>query len=354
MVSNETTYPSYNKGEWTELLVLAQLLCSGRLVVRKYRPDEATRELQVVSLSRNSSSKEDFTISGETIQLAATGRTLPRASVCSMTNSLLPAIRVGKWVFSMSEGDDLLELLGIGQLKTGSEKSDLYINVLDPLTGVSGLQGYTIKSFLGSSPTLFNASLATNFTFDISPGLKSTEITRLNSLPIRKMCQEIVDRGHKLTLVDCRQTFAENLSLLDSRMIEVISAAMLTYYSMRCGTSGNLRPIADYLSTSNPLGVPNSSVYYHHKLKDFLEAATYGMVPSKRWDGNRTAPGGLLFVFESGELGCIPPGNVDEHRRFLLELTKFDTPSRTKYRFGAILETEDACRLSLNLQVRFQ
>lgn len=354
MVSDESPSPSYNKGEWTELLVLAELLCAGRVEVRKYRRDEPSRELQIVGISRRNSDKEDFTIDGDIVRFTASGRTLLRSSVCTKKNSLLPAIRLGKLVFSTNEGDDLLELLEIDQLKTGSEKSDLYLNVIDPLTGVSGLQGYTIKSFLGSPPTLFNASRATNFTFEISPAIDSTEITRLNSLPIRKMCREIVDNGHMLTLVGCRESFAENLSLLDSRMVDVVSSAMLAYYSMRCGKSGDLGLIADFLATSNPLGVVNPSVFYHHKLKDFLEAATYGMVPSRLWDGKRSAPGGLLFVFKSGGLGCIPPVNADEHRQFLLDLTKFDGPSRKKFQFGQIRETEGACRLTLNFQIRFR
>jgi hypothetical protein len=354
LVSNETSSPRYNKGEWTELLVLAQLLCEGRVVVGKYRAEEQIRELQVLSISRSSSSKEDFGIDSDFIRLAATGHTLLRSTVCAKTYSLLPAIRVGKWVFSATEGDDLLKLLGISQLKTGGEKSDLYINVLDPLTGATGLQGYTIKSFLGSSPTLFNAGLATNFTFEISPGVTPTETRRLNALPIREMCRELVDSGHSLNLHEINATFSENLSLLDSRMTDVVAAAMLAYYSMRCGTSGNLRLIAEYLAASNPLGVTNPSVFYDHKLKDFLEAATYGMFPSKAWDGKRTAPGGLLIVDKSGDLVCIPPGNADEHREFILQMTKFETASRSRHKFGSIFHDDATCLLPLNLQIRYR
>jgi hypothetical protein len=354
LVSDRLSAPQYNKGEWTELLVLAELLCKGEVVVGKYRPEEPTRQLQVTSISRSSSSKADFVISGDVVRIASTGHEVRRSRICSKRDSLLPAIRVGEWVFSTSEGGDLLNLLEISQLKTGSEKSDIFIDVLDPLTGATGLQGYTIKSFLGSSPTLFNAGLATNFTYEISPAISASEIERLNSLPIRNMCRELVDSGHKLTLVKSHETFSDNLSLLDSRMIDVIASAMLAYYSMRCGKTGGVQPIADFLAKDNPLAVSNPAVYYHHKLKDFLEAATYGMVPSKPWDGKRTAPGGLLIVDNSGDLVCIPPGNADEHRSFLLQTTKFETASRSKHKFGSILETFGGCHLTLNLQVRYR
>ena len=354
MVSDRDSTPQYNKGEWTELLVLAELLCKGQVVVGKYRPEEPTRQLQVVSIARSSSSKADFVIDGGIIRIAATGNEVRRSRICSKRDSLLPGIRVGEWEFSATEGGDLLNILEISQLKTGSEKSDIFIDVLDPLTGATGLQGYTIKSFLGSSPTLFNSGKTTNFRYEISPAISSAEIERLNSLPTREMCRQLIDGGHNLSLADCRKSFSDNLSLLDTRMIEVISSAMLAYYSMRCGTNSDLKPIADFLSTSNPLGVPNPNVFYHHKLKDFLEAATYGMIPSKAWDGRRTAPGGLLVVDKTGDLVCIPPGNADEHREFLLQSTRFDRPSRKRYKFGYITADSGVCGLTLNLQIRYR
>ena len=354
LVSEQASSPQYNKGEWAELLVLSELLCKARVAIGKYRLEQPTRQLQVVSISRHNPSKADFVIDGDVVRLTATGHEVHRSSICAMTKNLLPAIRVGEWVFSATEGDDLLELLEISQLKTGSEKSDIFINVLDPLTGVTGLQGYTIKSFIGSSPTLFNAGMATNFTYEITPALSAGDIKWLNSLSIRDMCRQLVDSRHRLSLADSHQTFSENLSLLDTRMTEVIAAAMLAYYSMRCGKTGGLQPIADYLATINSLGVTNPTVFYHHKLKDFLEAATYGMVPSKPWNGKRTAQGGLLIVDKSGELVCIPPGSSDEHREFLLQMTKFETASRTRHKFGLIVESAGVCHLTLNLQIRYQ
>ena len=147
--------------------MLAELLCKGQVVVGKYRPEEPTRQLQVMSISRSNSSKADFVIDGDIIRITSSGHEVDQSRICSKRDSLLPAIRVGEWAFSATEGGDLLDLLGISQLKTGSEKSDIFIDVLDPLTGATGLQGYTIKSFLGSSPTLFNAGMATNFTYDV-------------------------------------------------------------------------------------------------------------------------------------------------------------------------------------------
>jgi hypothetical protein len=333
--------------------VLAQLLCEGEVTVGKYSPTESTRKLQILSISRDSKTRSDFTLEGDRVQIGDTTKRVSRSEICVMVRNLLPAIQIGKTVFSAYEGDQLLDLLGITQLKTGSEKSDLFLNVLDPLSGATGLQGYTIKSFLGSSPTLFNAGLATNFTFSFEPRVSSMELKRLNGLPIREMCRELVDSGHILNLTTNHEIFGNNLSVLDSRMIEVVAQSIIAYYSMRCGRDGSLQSIAAHLAASNPLDVQNPEIFYHHKLKDLLEAATYGMVPSKAWNGKRSAPGGLLLVEPRGELTCIPAGHSDEHREYLLRSTKFETASRRRHKFGVITEDLSRFKLTLNLQIRY-
>lgn len=354
MASKKTTSPNYNKGEWAELLVLAKLLCEGYASVGKYGHTEFTHRLQVLGISRDSATSDQFVLDGDFVVIPKNMKRVLRSEICAVTRNLLPAIQVGTWVFSANEGDQLLQLLDILQLKTGSEKSDIYLNVLEPLSGASGLQGYTIKSFLGSSPTLFNAGLATNFTYQITPQVSSTEMERLNALPIREMCRDLVNTGYELRLVANHEIFSSNLSVLDSRMTEVVSQSILAYYSMRCGRDGGLESIATYLASVNQMKVANPEIFYHHKLKDFLEAVTYGMVPSKRWDGKRSAAGGLLIVERNGDLVCIPSGHSDAHREYLLKSTKFETASRARYEFGSIARGADGCRLTLNMQIRYR
>lgn len=334
--------------------MLAELLCEGYSKIGKHSADESARRLQILSISRDSAVSDQFLIDGDFVVITKNMKRVLRSEICALTRNLLPAIQVGTWVFSANEGDQLLQLLDISQLKTGSEKSDLYLNVLDPLSGASGLQGYTIKSFLGSSPTLFNAGLATNFTYQITPQVSSSDVERLNELPIREMCRYLVNTGYELRLVAHHSVFSRNLSILDSRMTEVVSQSILAYYSMRCGRDGGLESIANHLASVNPMKVANPEIFYHHKLKDFLEAVTYGMVPSKPWDGKRSAAGGLLIVERNGDLICIPSGHTDEHREYLLESTKFETASRKRYKFGSIVKVADSCQLTLNMQIRYR
>ncbi len=208
--------------------------------------------------------------------------------------------------------------------------------MLDSLSGDTRLQDFTFKSFVGSSPTLLNAGRATNFQYQLSLEITPTEISRLNSLPIRVTFLELIDRGGGFTLVNSHEEFGANLSVIDSQMIEGISHSILAYYSMRCVRKAVLCQIANHRAATNPMRIAIPGVFYHHKLNGHLEAVTYGVVTSEKWDGKRTALGGLLIVEKNGELTCIPAGSSDEHREYLLQSTKFETPSRHRYKFGSL------------------
>jgi len=352
--SEASGQPRYNKGEWAELLALAKLLCEGSVSVGVFNADSSARHLQVTSISRTSSVREEFIIDSENVRISADGRVVSRKDICVRVTNLLPAIRVGNWVVSASEGAELLTMFGIQQLKTGADKADLYLNVLDPLTGASGLQGYSVKSFLGSAPTLFNASLSTNFTYTVTPSIPDGELAHYNTLRTREMCRELLDAGHSFRLIDHHPGFGANLSILDARMVDVIAHSLVAYYGKRCDTEAGLSAIANYLGVVNPLAVGNPSVFYRYKLMDLLEAITYGMTPTKPWDGQRSAPGGLLVVDKNGDLSCIQAGNSDEHREYLLQSTKFDTPSRSRHRFGHLYQHDGESHLRLNLQIRYK
>jgi hypothetical protein len=352
MASRRST-PQYNKGEWAELYVLCRILCEKKISVGKYSSTESSRELEVLNISRTDSSLDEFTIDGDDLIIESSKNRVQVAKLCAMAEMFLPEIIMGDWVFMSDTGNNLLEVLEIDHLKTGSEKSDLFLSIRDPLTGTSGRQGYTVKSFLGSPPTLLNAGSPTNFTFSIIPAVPQLETLNLNLLPIRKMCNQLQSKGFALHFVGMHQEFANNLSLVDSRMAEVISHCLVSYYSMECGTDARLSSIVDAIASRNPMSVNNPTVFYRHKLKDFLEAAAYGLTPSRPWTGTRTAPGGLILVEKSGEIVCMPSGSSDDHREFLLQSTKFETPSRSRHGFGKLFDEEGRSILKLNLQIRY-
>jgi len=356
--------PTYNRGEWAELYVLVKILCEQSINVR-VQGANAGRRLEVLRARRGiDNGAEEYVVDGNDIFCVHIDKRVPKSEVCRHVEPLLQAIKAGKGTsFSLRLGDELLKLLGINQLKKGGrEKSDIYLDVRDPLTGATGSQGYTVKALIGSKPTLFNASEPTNFEYRIIPKVADHMVEHYNATDsegklihgTRKMVSELMAQGHELELVGIDERFKENLELLDGDMPRFLSELILTYYGYRAGKKAAISASIESLAELNPLGVSNPKVRYRHKIRDFLEASAYGMVPTEPYNGERTASGGLLLVGKSGELTCFRLDDKDRSRDYLVDHTYLETASRTKHSFGILENRDGETRLKLNLQVRYK
>jgi type II restriction enzyme len=125
--------------------------------------------------------------------------------------------------------------------------------------------------------------------------------------------------------------FRDNLELLDSKMPAFIAEILLTYYARKLGKATSVKKTVDYMCAINPLQVSNPKFWYPHKIKDFLEASAYGMVPTEPFNGERTAAGGLLLVEKNGDINCFRLDDKDKTRDYLVEHTYFETASRDKH-----------------------
>ncbi len=357
--------PTYNRGEWAELYVLVKVLCEQSIKVRVHGDVSASKALEVLRARRGTDDgAEEYIVDENQIVCIHIGSRIPKDVVCSYVEPLLSAIKTGKGIsFSLAIGDELLLLLGIKQLKKGGrEKSDIYLDVRDPLTGTTGWQGYTVKALLGSKPTLFNASEPTNLEYRIDPPLSDKQVSHYNATDskgkllhgTRKMVSELLANGHTFTLIKIDNRFKDNLELLDGDMPNFLSELVLSYYGYRAGTATAVSALVKSLEDLNPLGVGNPSVRYQHKVKDFLEASAYGMVPTEPYNGERTAAGGLLLVEKSGELTCFRLDDKDRSRDYLIEHTYLDTASRSRHKFGILDNHGGETRIKLNLQVRYK
>ena len=357
--------PTYNRGEWAELYVLVKILCEQSVTVRVHGVVGAGNALDVQRIRRGSpDDAEEFSVDEDHIICVHVGKRIPKDEVCRHVKPLLRAIKAGKGVsFSLTIGDELLLLLGITQLKKGGrEKSDIHLDVRDPLTGATGWQGYTVKALVGSKPTLFNASEPTNFEYRITPQVPDHLVTHYNATNskgkllrgTRMMVSELMAKGHTFTLLNIDKRFRENLELLDGDMPKFLDELMLAYYGYRAGKATSVAKLLVSLEESNPLGLSNPKVRYRHKTKDFLEASAYGMVPTEPYNGERTATGGLLLVEKSGELTCFRLDDKDRSRDYLIEHTHLETASRSKHKFGILENHGGETRLKLNLQVRYR
>jgi len=77
------------------------------------------------------------------------------------------------------------------------------------------------------------------------------------------------------------------------------------------------------------------------------------MTPSGIWIGKYDATGGIIIVKEDGDLVCYHIYNRNEFQDYLLNNTRFEQASTSRYKFGSLYKENGKIYLKLNLQIRF-
>lgn len=253
-----------------------------------------------------------------------------------------------------------MEEIRCRQIKAKSvEKADIRIVIHDLRTGMTPLLGFSIKSQLGDNSTLLNAGRTTNFCYKIEqrqfPAQEINVINNINTrAKIRDRVQAIQNNGGNLHFEKIEDgIFCNNLTLIDSRMPEIIAQLLLECYS-----TGNtdLRQLTEAVTARNPLNydMSNSNPFYEFKIKQMLVAVALGMVPHTPWLGKYQANGGYLVVKEDGDVLCYHFYDRNLFEDYLFCNTRFETPSASRHGFGEIYTMNGANYFKLNLQIRFK
>lgn len=216
---------------------------------------------------------------------------------------------------------------------------------------------FSIKSRLGGSSTLFNASRATNFTYRIIGELTKQKVLEFNKIEGKSKMRDkfawLNEHNIKLEFEIVDNTILKNnLSLIDSILSRILSESLLFYYSGK--VESLLTSIILRLEKENPLNLPPGLNFYDYKIKRFLTAVALGMRPTKSWNGRYEASGGYIIVREDGEVLCYHLYNINEFEDYLLKNTKLETPSTSRHDFGNIYRDDTGqYKIKLNLQIRF-
>ena len=206
---------------------------------------------------------------------------------------------------------------------------------------------------------LFTPSSATNFTFKIKGNvLSQSEISQINNInttsKIRDRINAIYAKGCHIVLDNDfdNHVFKNNLILIDSLLPEILSNALIAFYK---DGIVKLSAISNKLTLDNPLKYNQSlnHKFYEHKLKRFLSEVALGMMPGTTWTGLYDGTEGYLVIKEDGDIVCYHIINRNLFEDYLLENTKFETPSTTRHGFGAIFTKNNELFIKLNLQIRF-
>lgn len=362
---------AYNKGEWSELYAFIKLLKEGRI----YAADENANQLPdyyfpIIKMIREETAGErlDYYV-GNPIRIFANGVLIREVGSDSLSTELDPMLNViflgsndsKHGAFSIPGIDALMDSLLIKKVKASSaEKADLQMQVHDVHTGFSPEVGFSVKSDVGSAPTLLNAGKNTRIRYKVL-GLSSEGIAAINSIDSSNSKNYMIERFSQL-LSSCESiefdqvkdtTFEDNLMMIDSYLPRIYGEMVLLHYKHLNESISSCNKLLDLLFSANPLSYHRAD-FYKHKFKKLLAASALGMTPGKPWDGLDKASGGYIIIKKDGDVVCYHLYNRNFFEEYLLNNTIFDRPSATRHDYGYVYECNGATYIDLNVQIRFR
>lgn len=349
----------YNKGEWSELVVILKLILEKKLCVynskliefknKKFEIIKILGENDIAILLNNN---EVFIYQNENILFKENTDKIINAETL---NTLIDEIKneTGSTfeIKSLSINDSIFNFL---KLKSNSNrKSDINVCLSNEDTPGHVESGFSIKSFFGSKPTLLNASSGTNFIFKISNDRSITdkEIEEINNIDTRSKIKDrlllIEKLGGSLFFEKTEQNvMASNLNLIDTKMSKFIAIIILEYYK---GGKNKLKDLIKTLATNEIFKDLKTTEF---KVKKFLTAFALGAFPNKPWDGSEDSHG-FIILKDDNNMGALHILYRNEIEEYLFNNTKLDTPSSSRHRFGLIYREKNELFIKLNLQIRF-
>lgn len=355
-----------NKGEWSEIYVFLKLLADGRLDAADANlnaiPDVYYPIIKILRLENGSNREYKINSNIEVVDgnTNTVILTLTLATFVQQSQRLFNDLRAATGSsFSFPAIETFLNSIDVYSLTAlRSDKADIKVVVHDLNTGLQPKLGFSIKSMLGMNSTLFNAGQTTNFIYELKGiNLNSTEIATVNSITttpkIKNRINSLINAGAQFIYKDIfSNNLKLNLQLIDSDLPEILSHLIFYKYSLNIS---NLQDLIKELNNKNPksfdlsLGHP----FYEYKIKNFLTDSALGMTPATLWTGKYDATGGIIIVKQNGALVCYHIYNRNEFQDYLINNTRLEQASTSRYGFGEVYTENNRLFIKLNLQVRF-
>ena len=353
---------SGNKGEWSEIYVFLKLLATGRLNAADENLDAiANAYYPIIKILREqNNSSFEYQLDSVIRIIDANNKEelleIPISEFVQQSETLFNSLKEAKGrSFSFPVINEFLDKVKVTNLAANSrDKSDINIVVHDLNTGLKPKLGFSIKSMLGKNSTLFNAGNTTNFIYELKTDQK-IDLIQINSI------EEQPKILNRLKALKIRPTFSHiqsstlelNLRLIDSDLPEILAEMLVLKYS----TSGLslFNETIQLLKKANPLNFDMSQnhPFYEYKLKNFLTDSALGMTPATKWEGKYDATGGIIVVKQDGDIVCYHIYNRNEFQKYLVNNTRFEQASTSRYNFGSVYEEDGRYFIKLNLQIRF-
>lgn len=351
-----------NKGEWTELYSFLKLLNDKRLFLsdENLNINSSLEHFNVTKVTTLNIKESCYLLENDYVLVKDDTSGLERKIQVSkflnidVLGKLAEAIKQGSKTFNIPEFDVIQDQLGISIIKGGisSQKSDIVLDINNSELSKNN-EGFGIKSYLGSKPTLLNASGNTNFIFEVL-NFEPKKIDIVNSINTRTKLKDRIEKiyglGGSFEFSNIEsQTMHYNLSMVDSLIPEIVSTMLLEFYLNRINSiKTNLEAI---FNKGHHFNTDLQSLKV--KIKRLLVSVLLGFFAGKKWDGSYEANGAIV-VKENGDQVCFHIVDKKSLENYLFKNIKFDTPSTTRHRYGSlILENDGKVYFKLNMQLRF-
>lgn len=352
-----------NKGEWSEAYVLLRLLAQGKMyaadenleqiddmyfpILKILREEIANRKYEYAVNSQDR--KIDIYYNGQLVQSHSQEQFSTEADY--LYDKIVEG---GNRAFAIEQTEAFLRDIGCERLAApSSDKTDISMQIYDINTGYSPVCGFSIKSEIGNAPSLINATGATNFIYEVE-GLSDEQIASINAIDTRTKIKDRMERifgeASSVRFVKVSsEVFSNNLMLIDSRLHEIVAAALVCHYKDGYTTC---RDVVNALEASNVLNFPVSG-FYTYKFKELLCCAALGMTPATAWDGHDEANGGYIVVTSRGNVLAYHIYNRDFFKEYLMNNTKYERASTSRHGYASLYKENGKTYIKLNLQIRF-
>jgi DNA (cytosine-5)-methyltransferase 1 len=353
-----------NKGEWTELLVFVKLLAEQKLFLSDKDLNKKVDSFNLKKVTTRNLDLDFYIIDKSTIQsIDFVTKAKLQIDISELLseknlNSIKDSIINGTRTFTIPQFDVIQKKLGFDVIKggTSSQKSDIVLDIQNDEIDKQN-EGFGIKSYLGSKPTLLNASGNTNFIFRIDD-FDDSKIDEVNAIDTRTKLKDriifIEKFGGKFKYIGAeKETMEHNLKISDSLMPNIVGHLLLSFYKKR------ISKLTKIINEIHKDGTLNNEIKYGEKdsleikVKRLLIDVLLGFFAGKKWDGNYLA-NGTIVMKKSGD--CVGFHVIDSKslKDYLFENISLDTPSTTRHRFGKLYKEKDGkLYFKLNLQLRF-
>lgn len=358
----------FNRGEWTEAYVFLRLLGEGRIygATTELIKDNTTY-IDIVNVIRDEPDKllifERF-VNDEIayVQLYKDNEKLKIVTAPEFNEKAdylykrLKELGAGKRKVSIPEIQEYMEVFHIDTPKANLSstakqkygiKTDIIVTSENSKDHLRSTGGFSIKSHIGSSPTLFNSSQTSGFVYKIV-GCDERGKHKLNANDSLVDIMVCIRNNYSLEYVGCRnEIFEQNIKMVDSRMDEILQYALLLRVGyLQNDSSTMVASTCQVLAEKNPLDVRNPQAFYTSKLKSFLFASFAGMTASEEWNGRKLLTGGYIDVDKDGGMLYYRAISDDVFENYLYQHTYFDRPDRGELKEVAV--EEGKCFLEKN------